>query len=155
MLEKLDLIDWAALPQPDWNTPNSVPDAIRELAKGINGQSQYHRLLYAVGNNHAGSYYPVVLWVIPFLGELIANSSSPIRETVLDILIDLLGSFSPEPGFEKVETDLGWQILADALRAEINMLVCNIEDLPSSPSSTAHEKELASLLLDLINEKPA
>ena len=153
MLEKLALIDWAALPQPDWNTPDSVPDAIRALAKGINRQSQYHRLLYAVGNNHAGSYYPVVLWVIPFLGELLANSSSPIRETVLDILVDLLGSFSPEPGFEKVETSAGWQLLADALHAEINKLAPIIEDLHSSPNSTAHEKELVSLLLDLINEK--
>ncbi len=89
MLEKLDLIDWAALPQPDWNAPSSVPDAIRELAKGINAPTQSSRLLYAVGNDHAGTYYPVVLWVIPFLGELLADSPSSIRETVLDILIDL------------------------------------------------------------------
>ncbi len=155
MLEKLDLIDWANLPQPDWNAPDSVPVAIRELAKGINGSTQYNQLLYAVGNNHAGSYYPVVLWVIPFLGQLLANSSSPIRETVLDILIDLLGSFSPEPGFEKIDTSSGWQLLADALRAEINKLACIIEDLHSSPNSTAHEKEQASLLLELINEKSA
>ena len=104
MLESLDAIAWAALPQPT-SSPTAVPLAIRAIGLATtddDASAAYHRFLFAVGNNHAGTYYPVVLETIPFLEALVENGHSLARQTSLDILIDLAGAFRPEPGYETV-----------------------------------------------------
>ena len=158
MLDGLDTISWDDLPQPEWNGPSEVPKALRAIATIANqrdAQDAYNRFLYALGNNHAGTYYPVALWAIPFLGPLLASGTSIVRETVLDILIDLTGSFVAESGFENVSgpsgselpLDVGvWQTVA-ALRSEIEM--CHA----SEPTDT-RARDLAAELMQLLDEPP-
>ena len=45
-------------------------------------------LLSAVGNNHAGTYYPIVLEVVLFLREILESGSDWARTAVLNVLID-------------------------------------------------------------------
>lgn len=81
------------------------PGALRALAACTSeseAETAYNRVLYALGNNHAGSYYSVALGALPFLGEMLVGGSESARVATLDILIDLVGSFAPEPGFETV-----------------------------------------------------
>jgi Ni/Fe-hydrogenase subunit HybB-like protein len=92
MLESIDSIDWGAFSQPDWNGRDHVPLAIRALAGATTeaaATEAYHRLLYALGNDHAGTYYPVVLPVVPFMQEIVERGTAWARIRALDILIDL------------------------------------------------------------------
>src|SRR5215510_9048951 len=105
MLKELVRVPWPSLAQPDWNAGDEMPAAIHELASCASEPESfkaYNRLLYAIGNNHAGTYYPVVLAALPFLAEILHGDEQWARMTTLDILIDLIASFAPEPGFETV-----------------------------------------------------
>ena len=66
MLSELKQVRWDEFPQPSWNGPEEVPCALRALADTTQNDdyTSYHRLLYAIGNNHAGTYFPVALAVI-------------------------------------------------------------------------------------------
>lgn len=57
-------------------------------------------MLFALGNDHAGTYYPVVLAALPFLGAILREGGLAARLRTLDVLLDLRGSFEPEPFFE-------------------------------------------------------
>jgi hypothetical protein len=98
-----DIVDFNAYPQPQWNDPDTVSVA---LAHGINAHNEesswaaYDRLLYAVGNNHAGTYFPVVLAVFPSLEVILRDGTPWPRHTVLQVLIDLFSSFQPDPGHD-------------------------------------------------------
>jgi hypothetical protein len=153
MLEDLSTIDWAMLPQPPANTERTVPEAIRCLATTTAASSQdaYHRLLYAIGNNHAGTYYPVALAVVPFLAEILKSGSALPRARTLDVLIDLVGSFEPEPPHGTVETELGSRPLASMLRDAVATLTPVVEGLASAAASE-EEADLAEQVLALFRE---
>jgi len=75
MLEDLAEVPWGSLAQPDWNAANDeVPFALRALAAAASeheARETYHQVLFALGNNHAGTYYPVALAAVPFLGQIL------------------------------------------------------------------------------------
>jgi hypothetical protein len=92
-----------AHPQPEWNTPSSVSEAILSITSASN-QAQaleaYDCLLYALGNNHAGTYFPIALATLPKLATVLASGSSWAQQAALNVLVELTGSFAPEPGYE-------------------------------------------------------
>lgn len=152
MLDSVTHVPWSTLPQPATNDSEAVPRALKALRDSTTGeeaQSSYHRVLYAVGNNHAGTYYPVVLQIVPFLGELLTHGSVLVREATLDILVDLTGSFEPEPGFENVILHGERCSLAVALRLAIGRL-----DLQPGPAardaSDRRERALRKELTELV-----
>jgi len=50
----------------------------------------YNNFLFSIGNNHAGTYYPVIISVLPVLFQKIETSSnSHFLETAFEILIDI------------------------------------------------------------------
>jgi hypothetical protein len=151
MLEALSKIDWSLEPQPSWNREHEVSDALRALALATedSGEAAYSRLLYAVGNNHAGTYFPLVLAIIPFLGEILRDRTcnSAARTRALDVLIDLVGSFEPEAGFELVATAAGPCPLKELLMDRTLELTKDVEALDES-----REVELAGELLELLRE---
>ncbi len=105
MLDTIDTIAWAAYPQPEWNQTDAIPCAIRALVNPpdeIAARKAYHAFLFAVGNNHAGTYFPVVLTTLPFLADILDHGSSLARLRTLDIFIDLLAAFEPEIGYENI-----------------------------------------------------
>jgi hypothetical protein len=99
MLETVDRIERSPLQRPEHVREGEVVAALRALAFASSddaAQKAYHRVLYAVGNDHCGSYFPIVLDVVPFLGEILAEGSQWARAGALDVLVDLLGSFGPD-----------------------------------------------------------
>jgi hypothetical protein len=154
MLERLRDMNWAEIPQPAWNSPTEVPDALFAVSKiegELNAERAYHRLLYAFGNNHCGSYYPVVLSAVPFLVEMLSQGNSLTRTTVLDVLLDLLYSFSPEPEFAIIELSPGFEVpLETALRDTIKALRPQIEGCATAADATSREGELVNELLSLL-----
>jgi hypothetical protein len=155
MLDGLASVKWQLEAQPSWNSPHEVEQAIRDLACATpeSGSRAYSRMLYALGNNHAGTYFPVVLAVIPFLGEVLRDPecNSVARARALDVLVDLLGSFDPEPGFEFVATAAGPRPLKDLLKEGALGLNGDVEGLLAAPASP-EEAKLANELLTLLRE---
>lgn len=81
-------------------------------------------MLYAIGNDHRGSYFPIVLDAISFLGEILVGGSPRARARTLDVLLDLLGSFEPDAGviWEGGEGGSRPEDLREELRAGIQEL---------------------------------
>ena len=109
LCEGLTTVALDAYARPPENPPDKVEKELRRLVQCTpeTEQDVYSGVLCAVGNNDAGSYYPIVVPVIPLLGEILKDGSTTARETTLNVLIDLVSSFGPEPGFETIETSDG------------------------------------------------
>jgi hypothetical protein len=149
LLSRVDDVGWDAEAQPPWNTKGAVPNALRALAAASSETCDraYQRLLYALGNNHVGTYYPVVLAAVPFLGDILRLGKEIARLCTLDVLIDLLGSFEPEKGFELVSTPTGQRPLRELVREQIAGLESEVE---RHRSGSPREAELAKELLELL-----
>jgi hypothetical protein len=116
MIDRINAIRWSEYAQPEWNKPGSVVDALSSVARGE--ESAYDDLLYAVGNNHAGTYYPVLLPVMPFLEEIVDKGDAPSQRVALDVLLDLFGSFQPEARYEQIDLPAGGKRSVEAILEE-------------------------------------
>jgi hypothetical protein len=108
-------------PQPEWNDEHSVAgalDALRDAHEEAAADDAADRFLWAIGNNHAGTFHPVVLATLPMLEQLLAAGGPWTQRAVLEALIDLAGTFVPEPGHESY---LGASV-QDAVRAFVRSL---------------------------------
>src|SRR6478609_8661989 len=129
MLEGLDQAPWGEYAQPEGNFPGDVANALRALAatRALDDLRAYHRVLFALGNNHAGTYFPVVVPAIPFLGEILTSEHVAPRLRALDVLIDLVASFEPEEGHESIGTATGARPLRAVLKEAVLALSSDIE----------------------------
>ncbi len=91
-------------PQPEWNTASTTSEAMLAISSAKDQKQSteaYDRLLYALGNNHAGTYYPVALAMLPQLESVLRGGAPWAQRAALNVLIELTGSFEPEPGYER------------------------------------------------------
>jgi hypothetical protein len=151
MLDGLESVRWDLEAQPPSNARDEVANALRALsvASPETSDKTYSRMLYALGNNHAGTYYPVALAVVPFLGAILREGGPEARLRALDVMIDLVGSFRPEPGFETVATSAGRRSLDDVLKSKVLGLAGLIEQRrrdAASPEEARLTQDLLALL---------
>jgi hypothetical protein len=95
-----DRIAWAEYAQPWGKPPDTVPRLLSRLAAvGCDGIEDDPRspLLFALGNDHAGTYYPLAVPAAKCVGEILRAGSAEARWQALDLLTDLVGSFEPDP----------------------------------------------------------
>jgi hypothetical protein len=95
--------DYGQYAQPPWNTSASVEAALKQIAVAaseVEARAATEAVLNAVGNNHAGTYYPIALAVIPDLGLQIELGGPWEQYSAVQVLLDLTGSFEPEPSYE-------------------------------------------------------
>ena len=153
VLNELEQVRWDEFAQPHWNARDEVPSALRALADTTKSDDStaYHRLLYAVGNNHSGTYFPVVLPTIPFIGQILEQAQLAARLRALDVLVDLVGSFSPDPAFGQVATSQGLRSLHRLLNEAVRGQAVAIERCRSN-SESPEEARLAEELLSLLQD---
>jgi len=153
-LKMIDTVDWSSYPQPEWNNPHDVPAALQALAHADSdaaAQEAYDRVLGALGNNHAGTYYPVVLPAVPFLGKIVKDGPVWARVGALDALIELLTSFEPEPGFETVKNPDGTTTrLTAAVQGSAAQLAPSLEHIRVSAQAHERERKLAAQLAGIL-----
>lgn len=99
-IDRINSVQWGSYAQPEWNTSTSMAEALERLHQS--DTAAYDSVLYAVGNNHAGTYYPVLLAATPFLEHFVRDGNDEQQRIALCILDDLFASFHPEPGHEKI-----------------------------------------------------
>lgn len=97
--------EFAAYPQPSWNAATSVDAALDGLIM-VKSETETEAaraqevLLNALGNNHEGTYYPVAIAVVAHLGTQLEWGGPWPEHAAVGVLLDLAGSFEPEPGYE-------------------------------------------------------
>lgn len=151
MLEQMRGTPWASYPQPEWNTPGSLIEALSAVQGASDAESShaaYDRFLYAVGNYHAGTYYPVLLATLPFLEALLQTGGDWPQRTVLCVLDDLIASFQPEPGYACLALTNGReQDVANAFSGAMHCMQATLEDIRTGGGANA---SLAHGVLDLL-----
>lgn len=142
-------LNLAHFPQPESNDPGSVEaalDALRNAENESSAHEAYDAFLWAVGDNHAGTFYPVVLGVLPEIEQILVSGKPWAQRAVLESLIDLGGSFVPQEGFENF---LGAPV-QEALNAFIHSMRRHIAPLTSGNDARAKS---AIELLELIDDQ--
>lgn len=149
MNELNEPLNLAQFPQPESNASGSVAaalDALRDAEDEASANEAYDAFLWAVGNNHAGTFYPVVLGVFPEIEQILVSGSAWAQRAVLESLIDLGGTFVPEPGYEDY---LGIPV-HQTLKAFIHSLRSHIAPLADGNDARAQS---ATDLLELIDDQ--
>jgi hypothetical protein len=140
VLDDLDLVLWASLPQPEWNAPDAVPRTLRRVAAASSEQefrAAYNDFLFALGNDHAGTYYPVVLSAVPFLRAVLERGGEWAKRAAIEALIDLTASFEPEPGYQVL-------VLHDGTRVDLAVqLAAAVAELSEAVRAVAADDSLA------------
>ncbi len=91
--------NYAEYAQPPWNYPNRVEhaiDSVRNANSEASAYAAYHEVLYAVGNNHAGTYCSVAVPVVAELLRTLTGSKPWAQFAAIEAMIDLTGSFKHE-----------------------------------------------------------
>lgn len=138
-------------PQPESNDSDSVEAALDALRNGedeLTANEAYDAFLWAMGNNHAGTFYPIVLGVLPEIEQIFMNGNAWVQRAVMELLIDLGGSFVPEEGYENY---LGASV-QEALNAFIRSMRHHIAPLVNG--NDARSKSAIDLL-ELIDDRAA
>jgi hypothetical protein len=95
-----------SLPQPPWNEPDSVELALKALRDARDEESAVDatdRFLWSVGDNEAGTFYPVVLDALPAIAAILSEGGAWPQQAAIEALIDVAGTFAPEEGHETHE----------------------------------------------------
>jgi hypothetical protein len=145
----MDTPDPAQFPQPEWNDADSVHGALQALRNVRDDTSAIEaqdRFLWAVGNNHAGTFHPVVLATLPGLDQILQGGNSWARHAVLECLIDLAGSFIAEQGHAMHQG----APVQDTLQAFVQSLRPRIAELAEGSDV---ESRSARELLELIDDQ--
>jgi hypothetical protein len=101
-LSEVAAVDWAKFDGPADYKPQNVPKAFQALLAVTEDTlwDAYHTVLFAIGNDHQGVYYPAAEAALPLLIKLAANSGNPaVQHCCNEILTDLRESFEPDPRF--------------------------------------------------------
>lgn len=90
---KIKKIDWVKYSGPEYYNPENLIEALLHLitydkSKAKNGLD--NKVLYSLGNNHAGTYYPAILEAADLIIEMEKKSESKsVRNCAYAILNDL------------------------------------------------------------------
>ncbi|MBC5781308.1 hypothetical protein H8N03_00030 [Ramlibacter sp. USB13] len=121
-------------------------EALRGARDEESAAEAYDAFLWSVGDNHAGTFYPVVLAVLPEIEKLLVDGEYWAQRATIEALIDLGGSFAPEEGYE---TYLGGSV-QHTLRSFIHSLRRQLAPLAIGDDPRAKS---AADLLELIDDQ--
>ncbi|MBW8182161.1 hypothetical protein [Shewanella nanhaiensis] len=100
IINKLESIDWSQYCGPEYYDPDTVTPALLSLLYLENPSEANDvgdKLLFSIGNNHAGTYYPAILSALEIIIEIEQESKESIRKTCAGAVLGDLSSFEPDP----------------------------------------------------------
>lgn len=111
-IKDVEAIDWHIYKYNDFHNPQNISKALIALAlvdkaendnKGVVlAPTVYHDVLFAIGNNHAGTYYPVVQVALCFIIQVALDGNNDIsRNCAINIIWELF-FFTLESGSDEL-----------------------------------------------------
>lgn len=83
-------VDWSSFEQPEWNQPGTVESALNALWQLREPEAfgeHYNRILYCLGNNHAGHFF-----LLRFQRLMPSQKSSGMEHTFRGAVVPLKSS---------------------------------------------------------------
>ncbi|MCO7223515.1 hypothetical protein [Pleionea sp. CnH1-48] len=98
---QISSVRWSDFSGPEHYKPDELVEALIDLSRydesrAINGLE--NKVLFAVGNNHAGTYYPAVLVALDILIVIEQSSEVEAIRNCAHAILNNLYYFSPEVG---------------------------------------------------------
>ena len=91
--EKIISVDWLKYSGPEYYDPEEMVESLIHLSSHNESRARHgldHKVLSAVGNNHAGTYYPAILEAADLLIEMEQSSElEKVRKCAYCILNNL------------------------------------------------------------------
>ena len=122
MLDGVDDISWDQFPGPEQYEPDSVVPSLHRLAAAQTfdeAEAAYTNVLFAAGNNHAGTLYPASQAALPFVLAIGLEGNGWAKWGALQTLTEFV-LFSPDYGPNPTARESGWVALDDAIRDGIS-----------------------------------
>lgn len=97
IVDRINQVDWSQYSGIDFYEPKDVAKSLIDLAlltdeKHV--EKVANNILYTIGNNHAGTYYPAIIDAIDFIIYAALNTEHSVSSRcALAILDDIYGSF--------------------------------------------------------------
>lgn len=141
---------WSRWPRPEWaslSDVSSAVDAVGRVATEQQRQEAYDLLLGRIGNNHAGTYFPIAVPVMECVPGILDGDNELARLCIMDVMIELLDSFRPEHGYEDWRCEESGEELVQVLRSSVRRLRPRLAN--AAISGGEEERGLANELLQL------
>ena len=150
---KISSVDWSSFNGPEYYDSEKAKQSLFSLVlleNEIDNSATYNEVLFCIGNNHAGTYYPAAYEAVKIISEILKESPSEIsRNCALEIFIDLYCAFEPEMvGY----THFSFEELQSYVSQEIESLDSKLREMVSLSNESDRNKNLANELLDSIAE---
>lgn len=102
IINEVKSTNWKAYEGPKYFKPHKLVDALLNLVQLRREDYKwdtYNEILFAIGNNHAGTYYPAILAALPLLIKLLKTSKrEAVRNCIFEIFSEWYYSFTAEVG---------------------------------------------------------
>lgn len=99
--EKIKSVDWRQYRGPEYYDPDKLVQALLQLSVFDESNAKNdldNKVLFAVGNNHAGTYYPAILEAADLIIEMEKYSSLESVRKCANAILSNLYYFEPELG---------------------------------------------------------
>ncbi len=99
--DKIEKTDWHQYSGPDCYEADDVRPVLLSLLEFEKGKDPNHlgdKILFAVGNNHRGTYYPVLFAALEIIIAISSDDSNPPRQRCALATLNNLHYFEPEIG---------------------------------------------------------
>lgn len=108
-------IDWEKYDGPEYYESHEVAPALFSLLlleKSVHANDVGDKILDALGNNHAGTYYPAILSALDIIISIEKEAPDSARKICAKAILNDLSCFEPEPDLRNYKS----HSLADILK---------------------------------------
>ena len=110
-VEQIRSTPWHRYGQPEFNRPTAVADALIEMWQADDElqicEDACNKLLDAVANEHRGTYYPVLIYVLPFIEEILRTGNKWQKRVLICMLDDFMLGYECEGVYETLYEPIG------------------------------------------------
>ena len=119
IINRIQSTDWNQFSGPEYYKPDEVAPALLsllELDKSSHANEVGDNILYALGNNHAGTYYPVIFAALDLIISIEKDAPDSVIRICAKAILNDLSCFEPDPDLGDYEDHSLTEILEFAQR---------------------------------------
>jgi len=153
LVEQIKSVDWDKFKGVEYYKPSDVGPALIALVNLVDencNEDIYNQVLFAIGNNHGGTYYSAIQDALRFiLITAIDGNSEVSRNCSLEMLTDIYCAFGPELTKETFHL---YDKFQSNVKREIEECYSQLLELANSVNESQRNRKLASDLVEFIDD---